>query len=394
MRAALVIAGKDLRERLRDRSALMMAVVLPLTLAFIYNLIFGSAAAPRAFEYAVVDLDGGQVAQVFVTDVLAEAEKQGYVTLRRLNGVAEAERLAGEGAIDAAFVLPAGFSAAVGSAAPAAMDVIGNVDSPTGTDVARSIARSYAAELDAGRLAVAAVLAGRDQAAIPPEEIAAVAHRAAVSSRPVLLRDVSADERILDVKTYFAAGMAVFFLFFTVQFGVSSLLDERNQGTLSRLLAAPIAPAAILAGKLITSVVLGLASMAVLVAATTVLMGAAWGDPLGVAALVLAGVLAATGITAVVASLARNADQAGGWQAVIAVVLGLLGGAFFPISQVGGFTAALSLVTPHAWFLRGLAELAGGGTIRSTLPSVAAMLAFAVLTGGVALFRLSKVVRS
>jgi ABC-2 type transport system permease protein len=96
----------------------------------------------------------------------------------------------------------------------------------------------------------------------------------------------------------------------------------------------------------------------------------------------------------VVASLARNADQAGGWQAVIAVVLGLLGGAFFPISQVGGFTAALSLVTPHAWFMRGLAELAGGGSIRSTLPSVAAMLAFAAVTGGVALFRLSKVVRS
>ena len=57
MAAALRIAGKDLRQRLRDRSAVMVAVVLPLALAFIYSTLFGGAAAPRAFEYGVVDLD-------------------------------------------------------------------------------------------------------------------------------------------------------------------------------------------------------------------------------------------------------------------------------------------------------------------------------------------------
>ena len=52
--------------------------------------------------------------------------------------------------------------------------------------------------------------------------------------------DVAATTKELDVTTYYAAGMAVFFLFFTVQFGVASLLEERKEGTLSRLLAAPI----------------------------------------------------------------------------------------------------------------------------------------------------------
>ena len=63
--------------------------------------------------------------------------------------------------------------------------------------------------------------------------------------------------------------MAVFFLFFTVQFGVTGLLEERNDGTLARLLAAPISRAAILFGKLLTSFALGVISMTVLVAATT-----------------------------------------------------------------------------------------------------------------------------
>jgi ABC-2 type transport system permease protein len=393
MNAAFRIAGKDLRERLRDRSALMMALVLPLVLAFVYDLVFGSAAVPRPFDYAVVDLDGGRVAQVFVTDVLQDIERQGFVRIRRAGSVTEAEELAGDGTVDAAFVLPAGLSGAVGGSAPAVIDVIGNVDSPTGTDVAWSIARSYAVELDATRLAVATALVDLDPAQVPPERLAAIARRAAATARPVLLADVSAANRILDAKTYFAAGMAVFFLFFTVQFGVSSLLDERSQATLGRLLAAPVPRGAVLVGKLLTSLALGVTSMTVLVLATSVLMGADWGDPLGVALLVLAGVLAATGVTALVASLARTAEQAGGWQAVLAVVLGLLGGAFFPISQVGGITATLSLITPHAWFLRGLAELAGGGPAWSVLPAVGAMLVFTAITGGIALLRLDRVVR-
>ena len=49
MRAIVAIAGKDVRQRLRDRSAILMALVLPLVLAFLFNLVFGSAAVPRPF---------------------------------------------------------------------------------------------------------------------------------------------------------------------------------------------------------------------------------------------------------------------------------------------------------------------------------------------------------
>ena len=52
--------------------------------------------------------------------------------------------------------------------------------------------------------------------------------------------------------------MAVFFLFFTVQFGVASILDERRDGTLARMLAAPIRRSSVLGGKLLTSLVLGI----------------------------------------------------------------------------------------------------------------------------------------
>jgi ABC-2 type transport system permease protein len=392
MRALLSIAAKDLRQRLRDRSALMVAIVLPLALAFIYGALFGPAAAPVTFSYAVVDLDRGSVSGAF-TDVLDQIQRKGFVRVTRLGDPAEATRQVDARTVDAAFVLPAGFTMAVQQRKEVQIEVIGSVDAPTATDVARSIARSFAADVNAVGLALAATLDGSDHSGLTADQVAAAAQRAADTARPVLLDDVSAHAKVLGLKAYFAAGMAVFFLFFTVQFGVSSLLEERTAGTLARLLAAPIAPVSILAGKLLASMVLGLVSMAVLVTATTVLMGISWGNPVAVAVLVLAGVFAATGIMSLVASLARTPDQAGSWQAIISVLLGLLGGAFFPMAQVGGLVTMASLVTPHAWFLRGLGELAGGGGVASVLPAAGAMAVFAATTLGVALLRLRKVVQ-
>ncbi len=133
--------------------------------------------------------------------------------------------------------------------------------------------------------------------------------------------------------------------------------------------------------------------MGVLVAATSLLLGAEWGDPVGVGLLTVAGVIAAMSVMALIATLARTAEQAGNWQAIVAVVLGMLGGSFFPLTQAGGLIEKLSLATPHAWFLTGLGELQGGGSAVDVLPAVAAILVFAMVTGAIAFLRRDRLVQ-
>jgi len=389
MPAALTIAGKDLRQRLRDRSAIMLAIVVPLVLAAIFSMLFGPSATPREFRYAIVDGDRSEISQGFAADVLGGLEEADVASVVPRENEATARRQVRDGDLDAAFLVPPGFAAGVQGEQPVDITIVGSPDSVTATSVARSVARSYAEGLNAVRVAVAAL--GAEGVRLAPADIEQVAEQTVHGAAPLTLTDVSADARVLDAKTYFAAGMAVFFLLFTVQFGVSSLVDERAEGTLSRLLAAPVRRRSILVGKLLTSVVLGVVSLTVLVVATSLLLGARWGNPVAVAALVLCGVLAATGITAVVASAAKTAEQAGSWQAVVAVSLGLLGGAFFPIQQSGSLMATLSLVTPHAWFMQGLADTSGGGGLAQVLPACVALLAMAAATGAVALSRIDKV---
>ena len=60
MRAAVLICVKDLRARLRDRSALLVGIVVPLGLAFIFNSIFsGISGNSKAISLGVVSLDRG-----------------------------------------------------------------------------------------------------------------------------------------------------------------------------------------------------------------------------------------------------------------------------------------------------------------------------------------------
>ena len=390
MRATLHIAWKDLRQRARDRSAFVIAFAVPLALAFIFSLILGGDDT-ITFRYAVVDLDGGATAQHFVERVLVPLEDSGLVKLTLADSLEEGRDLAARGSVSATFVLPPGFSAAVASSQGTQINVIGNVEAPIGTMVANSIAEAFASEVTVVQASVATVFASGIG---DPGDVAALAERAVAMANPISLVDVSATEKKLDPKTFYAAGMAVFSLFFTVQFRISSLLDERREGTLSRLLAAPIPRWSILAGKLTGSFVLGVVSMAVLVVATSLLLGAEWGDPVGVALLTVVGVLAAMAVMALIATFATTADQAGNMGAIVAMVLGMVGGSFFPVAQAGGLIEQVSLLTPHAWFLRALGDLRGGGGVEDILPAIGAILVFVAATGAIALLRHKKLVQT
>jgi ABC-2 type transport system permease protein len=385
MRAALVIARKDLRQRLRDRTAIIVAVIAPFGLAAIFSTLIGGAAAPLELSYAFVDLDRSELSTALRDDALGGLPAE-LATVTDVGGRDAARAAVDAGDAQAALIVPQGFGAAVTSGGGATLEIIGSTDAGFSTDILRSIAESFTAELEGVRLAVA--LAAGETGETSPEALAALAQEAATTATAITLADLEAESREMSTTTYFAASMAIFFLFFTAQFGVLSLLTERRQGTLPRLVAAPIRPWAIVAGKAIGSFALGIVAMAVLVTASSLLLGARWGDPIGVAALVLAAVIAAMGITALITTLARTEEQAGGWNSIVAVTLAILGGAFFDLSQGPAILSQVSLITPHAWFLEGLDLLAGASSsVADVVVPVGALLAIGLVTGAVGLAR-------
>lgn len=389
MRSALTIATKDLRQRLRDRSAIVIAILVPLGLAFILGAALGEEDDDSAVQhpYGLVDLDRGETAAAFRQVVSGV----GFERVVALGSEEDARRQVDRGEVVAAFVIPPGFTADVQANRAAEIQVIGSTESPIGAQIATAVARSFATELNGVRLSIATVVSS--QGPSDPIDAGPLADRARRVESPVAIDEDAAGSRSFSSTTFFAAGMAVFFVFFTVEFGVRSLLEERQQGTLARLLAAPMRPGAIIAGKALASFAVGLVSMVVLVVATTLLLDAEWGDPVGVGILIVSAVCAAVGITALVTTLARTPEQAAGYASIASIFLGLLGGTFFPISQGPGILATLSLLAPHAWLMRGFGDLSGGSAgAADVLRPAAVVLAFGVGTGALALLRARRLV--
>ncbi|MDJ0497233.1 MAG: ABC transporter permease [Acidimicrobiia bacterium] len=374
MRAALVIAAKDLSQRIRDRSAILLGLVAPLGLALIFSAIIPSGTESFDVKVGLLDDDGGPITAPFVDEVLPAVTADGIMAVTDYGDLPALESDVEAGSQNAGYVFPAGFSDDILTAQGGTVRLLGNVDSSISTQIAQAVLESYLSEVDAIGIAVgSALLSG----ATDVDDITA---KAAATPAAVTLADTEAANRELDITTFFSAGMAVFFLFFTVQFGVSSLLEERFYGTLPRLLGAPINRWAIIGGKALTSFVLGIVSMIVLAVGTTVLIGAEWGNPVGVLILMIAGVMSALGIMAVVAVISKTPEQAANWQAIVAVALGLLGGTFFPLSQGPRLLALFSKLTPHAWFLQGLGDLSAGDGLEVVITPTLAMLAFFVVT--------------
>lgn len=381
-RAMWVILRKDLRLRLRDRSVWLFALVVPLGLTLLFSFVFPDPGDVHV-RAAVVDLDGGQVTAGFVEGVLPALVDDGLITLVELaDPDADAASAAVEsGDLDAAWVFPSGFSAAVEAGQQAGVEVLLGSDAGIEAELAEGIATAYVREVERIALGVATVAAASD--APPTDETLQAVAEASLAAEPVItLREQQSEGGAgLDLRSYLAAGMAAFFVFFVVQFGVSGLLEERQQGTMPRLLAAPIPAWSVQAGKLLGALLLGLVSMAVLAVGSAVALGADWGPPGGVAILIVALVVAAIGVMAFVGSFARTAEQAGNLQSIVAVTLGLLGGVFFPVPADGGLLGLATAVSPHGWFMRGLTEVSVSGDWSVSLGPALAIAAFGLVLG-------------
>jgi len=417
------MAANDLRQRFRDRSLFIFGVIVPFGLAFVFSLLLGpfTDEGPVDIRLGFVDEDVSLVSAGMRT-ALTAASDAGALSWQSVDTVALARERVDAGEIGAAIVIPAGFGSAVaaggrlqanasdagadrgadlaadadaaeadaadaGETVPAAaqITVIGSPDSAFSTLVAESVASSYASRLRSAAWTNAA-LADAGEVAIPAVVFAQVAS----APDALTLRATPTSSRQLDFTTYYAVGMAALFVFFTVQLGVTGLLDEERDGTLTRLLAAPTSRWSVLAGKVLSSVTIGVASMVIMALASTWLMGANWGDPLGVLLLIVALVASAAGILMLVAGLARSAEAAGNLQAVVAILLGSLGGAFFQIPQQEGVLQWLQRAAPHYWFLQGMGDLAGGGGVGALGDELLAIAAFALVAGAIGWFAMGR----
>jgi ABC-2 type transport system permease protein len=373
LRAAVLVAGNDLRRRMRSRAFLLQAFVGPIVLSAVISLAFGGSFSVSE-KIGVVSRDRSPLAEGVQRQLLRSSGDG--LTFVALPDVATARSQVKEDTVDAAIVIPAGFQASLASSRPRALQVVTDPGQQIGQAVATAVANGIGARIDAGRLAT----------------FTQVAHgRAAPSTAgllgldlPVSLRQLGTGKTLSPAATV-GPGMALLFLFLSVSFVGRSLLEEKRLRVLDRIRAAPVSMTALLIGKAIGLILASIASVLVLWGVTAVALGARWGDPVGVVLLAVAASISVAGVAGLVAAIATSEQQADLVATAVGFVFGILGGSLVPLSQLPPTLLRLSLLTPNGWALRGFAELsAGQGHPADIVVHLLVLVAWGLVAGAIA----------
>jgi len=400
MKKLFIIALKDLKLIFRDPTALIMMLLAPFLITLGMGLITGRFSANTNsgisnIPVSIVNQDEGELGKaleaVFSSDELADLLEPTFAATP-----AEARQLVEADQASAAIIIPQNFSASIipderGSTSGETVQIsfIANSNSPTYSGILRSILDAFLTQVEVGRIGAEVTLSQVAQTGKLTPELAAQLGavlgtefgQQSAQAQPIQLENTTASGSAVkfDLLMYFAPGMALMFLMFTVSNGGRTLLLENRTGTLPRMMQTPTTSAQILGGKLLGIFLTAIAQLAILIGSTTLLFRLDWGEPLGVILLILAAAFAASGWGSFIASFSKTPAQVANLGSVIMLFFGLLGGSFFDMSQLPEWVSTLGKITPNAWGLQGFTTLAGGGTLASIREPLLALLIMGII---------------
>lgn len=172
-------------------------------------------------------------------------------------------------------------------------------------------------------------------------------------------------------------GMAVSFAAFGVGYVGFAFFREHGWGTWDRLRATPATPLAILAGKILPSVLITTGQLGLLLVLGGPLFGLEiTGSWWALAALVVVLAVCLNAFGLAVTAVSRNSQQLNALGSLGGMAMAMLGGSFVPYEVMPGWAQVVAPAMPTYWAMRGLRDviLEAGGLADVLLP-VAAMLA-------------------
>lgn len=409
----LSVAWKEIQLLLRDRGTLAVLFLLPMLLGGIMG--GGNLASIESGESTIllsiylVNQDNAD----FGREVSKAIQGIQQLDVQELNSPSEAESQVARGKAAAAVIIPSDFTQKINAHQPTQIDVIVDPAQPQSASIITGIMNQVVSEVTIWgevqygvrsileRSGILAVANPQEQQAIAAQSLGVIMTRInQVRENPAILVEnlnIKGEEAGSWLTSYFPylfSGITVMFAFFIIMTMAQTLLGERETGTMRRLLAAPIPRGAILAGKMLSYMLLVCIQMAVLFAFSHLAFDVSMGNSLvGLVMLTLAVAFVATSLGLLVAAFARNAEQANNVGFILAFVMGGLGGSI-PLgsatlaSRAGGARQAIAAVLPNGYAVEGFYRLmAENGDVQRILPQFGILLGMGVLAFLIAVWR-------
>ncbi|MBX5450333.1 ABC transporter permease [Thermogemmatispora sp.] len=415
MYAMFSIMKKDLLQIIRDRWSFIWMLLVPLVLVamigFALSGIYSNGQSTITIRVAVSDQDHDLVGQT-VLKALDQHSQQLTINLTRYSDVAGVKKAVadGQGAVTGV-VIPAGTTARLQQAAmrgEPTQNLVQIYTIPSSNDPSSAIIQNLVTSA-VGQLATATFAGSAavqeierichqpgnhcEPGSINPETIASHVGMASFKELPAAqvaslhAGNVPAQVNIFDVAL---PGYAILFALFGLQSVAGSILEERESGTLRRLLIAPVRRYALLGGKLLTQFLVTLLQLLILFALGNFIFKLHVGNWLGVIILLVVSSFAMTGFGILLVSLVRTRRQLSPILTIITLTTSAIGGAWWPLWLEPQWLQIVAHVGIVAWAIEALNGLMiSGRTLAEVLPNIIALIIYGILCFiiGLVLFR-------
>jgi ABC-2 type transport system permease protein len=403
-----LIALKDLRIFVKDRAAVFFFIIFPFMFILMFYFLNLGAAADERLTYHLVtrEAEGGLSHQIIgAMETRDESQLEpGAPVFVWDRDYDEAYQKVEAGELSGFIAFPDDFTEEVESGDGARLEVVVDANAIDERAALNGIAASVASQVGGIRVAVnAGVTLLVEDGTIPDnEESKNQAARqiygdilAAQGGPTGQLSFISFDiERVGDIEVgnpadYVIPGYLVMFVFFAAAVTAETIVRERQNNTLERLLASSVSKPTILGGVYTGTLIRGLIQIVLFWGIGILAFKVDLGEsPLAVIVLSVLMVIMSSAFALMLATLARTQRSAGSLAVVTALILAPLGGCWWPLFILPEWLQTVAKISPHAWANDGFNQLMlFGADFGAVVPEMLALVVFTVIFGAIAIWR-------
>ncbi|MEQ6124108.1 ABC transporter permease [Pseudotenacibaculum sp. MALMAid0570] len=329
----LTILKKELKIYFSDKKGVLLTFLLPVILISLFAFSFGGVgrkkSSPRPSTLVIVDKDSTETSMNFISKL----EQQPTLRLVRYQE-AEAEERIRKGKSTAALIVKEGFGRAVKDQQSLPLELKYDVAREIQTRMILAVVRGNLVR-NYGNIEALNNVHVKMTSVIKPSNN---------KPNPGLVQAV--------------AGTAIMMLLFTIAAIGGGLLEEKEAGTLKRLLSSPIKPMDILFGKMLTGIIISILQLTAMFVFAWLAFGLPiFMDTVSLILLILTISFAVSGFGVLLVSTVKTRQQLQGMSTIIIILMSAIGGSMIPISMMPAFMQKAAVVSVNYWGIQGFFDI-------------------------------------
>ncbi|MFC1919583.1 ABC transporter permease [Chloroflexota bacterium] len=405
LRFVWLIALKDLKLFTRDRAFLGFFILFPFLFVVLFSFLLsgvGSEDDRLILHLVTREAEGGLSRQIIDSmetkdeSLLRPGDPQ-IVWVRNYDAALQSVE---DKKIPGFLAFPADFTRGVMMGYGATLEVVADSEDTYASAALHGLARAIASRIGAQQVASEATIGLLIEQGLATGQMADIgrAIQELLSGQGIPLQEdspiVISMDNVGEVEAsnpsnYVIPGYLVMFVFFGAALAAETIVRERQNNTLERLLASSARRGAILGGIYTGIAVKGLIQIAVFwlvgILAFKIDLGL---SPWAVILLSILMVLMSSAFGLMLATLVRTQRSASSIAVLASLILAPLGGCWWPLFITPEWMQFIAKITPHGWATTGFNKLmVFGSDFGAAVPSMLALVGFALAFGIIASFR-------